>query len=184
MIHHERLRPPSHDYPADEWNIIEKGFHPEFLAQSETMLAVGNGYLGMRGGPEEGGPNSENGTFINGFYETRPIVYGEGAYGFAKTVQTICNVTDSKIIKLFVDDEPFWLPNAALLSYHRLLNRKSGTLCRDILWETPAGKQVSITSRRLISFVNRHVAAISYRVTLLNAQSPVVISSEMATNEA
>jgi trehalose/maltose hydrolase-like predicted phosphorylase len=52
MIHHERLRPPSHDYPADEWNIIEKGFHPEFLAQLETMLALGNGYLGMRGCPE------------------------------------------------------------------------------------------------------------------------------------
>ena len=184
MLHHERLRPPSHDYPADEWNVIEKTFHPEFLAQLETMLALGNGYLGMRGCPEEGGPNAENGTFINGFYETRPIVYGEDAYGFAKTGQTICNVTDSKIIKLFVDDEPFWLPDAALLSYDRRLNMKSGTLDREVLWETPAGKQVSIISRRLISFVNRHVAAISYRVTLLNAQASVVISSEIATNEA
>ena len=183
MIHHERLRPPSHDYPADEWNVIEKEFHPEFLAQLETMLALGNGYLGMRGCPEEGGPNAENGTFINGFYETRPIVYGEEAYGFAKTGQTILNVTDSKIIKLFVDDEPFWLPNANFLSYDRRLNMQSGTLDREILWETPAGKQVLITSRRLVSFVHRHVAAISYRVTLLNAEAPVVISSEMVANE-
>jgi len=183
MLHHERLRPPSHDYPADEWNVIEKAFHPEFLAQLETMLALGNGYLGMRGCPEEGGPNAENGTFINGFYETRPIIYGEEAYGFARTGQTICNVTDSKIIKLFVDDEPFWLPNAHLLKYDRRLNMKSGTLDREILWETPAGKQVSIRSRRLVSFVNRHVAAISYCVTLLNAQAFVVISSEIATNE-
>jgi alpha,alpha-trehalose phosphorylase len=183
MLHHERLRPPSHDYPADEWNVIEKAFNPEFLAQLETMLALGNGYLGMRGCPEEGGPNAENGTFINGFYETRPIIYGEEAYGFAKTGQTICNVTDSKIIKLFVDDEPFWLANAHLLKYDRRLNMRSGTLDREILWETPAGKQVSITSRRLVSFANRHVAAISYCVTLLNAQAFVVISSEMATNE-
>ena len=183
MIHHERLRPPSHDYPADEWNIIEKGFHPEFLAQLETMLALGNGYLGMRGCPEEGGPNAENGTFVNGFYETRPIVYGEEAYGFAKTGQTILNVTDSKIIKLFVDDEPFWLPNAHCLRYDRRLNMRSGTLDREILWETPAGKQVLITSRRLVSFVHRHVAAISYRVTLLNAEAPIVISSEMVANE-
>src|SRR5215831_15937260 len=115
--------------------------------------------------PEEGGPNAENGTFLNGFYESWPIVYGEEAFGFAKTGQTICNVTDSKIIKLFVDDEPFWLPNAQLLDYDRRLNMKSGTLDREILWETPAGKQVSITSRRLVSFVNRHVAAISYCVT-------------------
>ena len=183
MLHHERLRPPSHDYPANEWNVIEKAFRPEFLAQLETMLALGNGYLGIRGCPEEGGPNAENATLINGFYETWPIVYGEEAYGFARTGQTICNVTDSKIIKLFVDDEPFWLPNANLLSYDRRLNMKSGTLDREILWETPAGKQVLITSRRLVSFDNRHVAAISYCVTLLNAKAFVVISSEMATNE-
>ena len=183
MIHHERPRPPSHDYPADEWSIIEKRFHPEFLAQLETMLALGNGYLGMRGCPEEGGPNAENSTLINGFYETRPIVYPEDAYGFAKTGQTIFGVTDSKIIKLFVDDEPFWLPNANLLSYDRRLNMKSGTLDREILWETPAGKQVLITSRRLVSFANRHVAAISYGVTLLNAGASLVISSEMAANE-
>src|SRR5246127_4661818 len=183
MIHHERLRPPSHDYPADEWNIIEKEFHPEFLAQSETMLALANGYLGMRGCPEEGGPNAENGTYINGFYETRPIVYGEEAYGFAKTGQTILNVTDSKIIKLFVDDEPFWLPNAHCVRYDRRLNMRFGTLDREILWETPAGKQVLITSRRLVSFVHRHVAAISYRVVLLNATAPVVIASEMAATQ-
>jgi alpha,alpha-trehalose phosphorylase len=182
MLHHERLRPPPHDYPADEWNVIEKGFHPEFLAQLETILALGNGYLGMRGCPEEGGPNAENSTLINGFYETRPIVYGEEAYGFAKTGQTICDVTDSKIIKLFVDDEPFWLSKANLLSYDRRLNMKSGTLDREILWETPAGKRVLIKSRRLVSFANRHVAAISYCVTLLNGEASVVISSEMRTN--
>jgi len=184
MIHHVPLRPPSRDFPADEWNVIEKGFHPEFLAQLETMMALGNGYLGMRASPEEGGPNAENSTLINGFYETGPIVYPEAAYGFAKTGQTIVGLTDSKIIKLFVDDEPFWLPNAKLLRYDRRLNMKSGTLDREILWETPAGKQVLITSRRLVSFANRHVAAISYNVTLLNATASLVISSEMTANEA
>src|SRR5271157_3169124 len=184
MLHHKRLRPPSNDYPADEWNVIEKGFHPEFLAQLETVFALSNGYIGMRGCPEEGGPSAEDSTLINGFYETWPIVYPEEAYGFAKTGQTIVNVTDSKIIKLYADDEPFWLPNANLLSFERRLNMKSGTLDREVLWETPAGKQVRITSRRLISFANRHVAAISYCVTILNAQAFVVISSEMAANEA
>ena len=89
-------------------------------------------------------------------------------------------MTDSKIIKLFVDDEPFWLSDAHLLRYDRRLNMKSGTLDREILWETPAGKQVSIKSRRLVSLPSRHVAAISYCVTLLNAQAFVVLSSEMA----
>jgi alpha,alpha-trehalose phosphorylase len=183
MIHHERLRPPAHDFPADEWDVVEKGFHPEFMAQLETIMALGNGYLGMRGCPEEGGPYAENSTLINGFYETRPIVYPEDAYGFAKTGQTIFSVTDSKIIKLFVDDEPFWLPNANLLRCERRLNMKAGTLDRDILWEMPSGKQVSITSRRLVSFAHKHVAAISYEVTVLNAPAAVLISSEMVAEQ-
>jgi hypothetical protein len=96
MLHHERLRPPSRDYPADEWNVIEKGFHPEFLAQLETMLALGNGYLGMRGCPEEGGPNAENGTLINGFYETRPIVYQETERGTERAARSRpCHRRDS-----------------------------------------------------------------------------------------
>src|SRR6201997_4484812 len=180
MLHHERLRPSSRDYPADKWNVVEKRFNPAFLAQLETMMALGNGYLGMRGCPEEGSPSAENSTLINGFYETHPILYGEEAYGFAKTGQTICNVTDTKTIKLFVDDEPFWLPHGNLLRYDRRLNMKSGTLDREILWETPAGKQVLITSRRLVSFAEKHVAAVSYCVTLLNAGASLVISSEMA----
>src|SRR5215467_7506397 len=104
MIRHEPLRPPSGDYPADEWNIIEKGFRPEFLAQLETMLALGNGYLGMRGCPEEGGANAENGVCINGFYETWRIADQEEAFGFATPGQTICSGTDSKIAEVIVND--------------------------------------------------------------------------------
>ena len=179
MLHHERLKPPPQYYTPDAWSLIEKKFHPEFIAQMEAVMALGNGYLGMRGGPEEGGPCVQNGTFVNGFYETWPIVYGEEAYGFARTGQTMLNVTDSKIIRLFVDDEPFELASANIRHYERRLNMKSGTLDRDLLWETPSGKQVRIKSRRLISFRQRHVAAISYEVTLLNGEAPVVMSSEM-----
>src|SRR5262245_30781747 len=56
---------------------------------------------------------------------------------------------------------------------------KSGTHDRDLVWETLSGKLVRIHSRRLISFPHRHVAAISYEVTILNAAAPVLISSEM-----
>jgi alpha,alpha-trehalose phosphorylase len=181
MIHHERVKPDHHVYPPDEWNIIEKKFNPNFLAQTETMLAIGNGHLGMRGCSEEGGPVGQEGTFINGFYETWPIVYGEEAYGYARTGQTIVNATDTKIIRLYVDDEPFWLPNANLLKYDRRLNMKAGMLEREILWETPSGKQVLIKSQRLVSFQHRHLAAISYEVTVQNAQAPVVIASQMVT---
>src|SRR5262245_55368114 len=76
-----------------------------------------NGFLGIRGAFEEGSPAFHHGTFVNGFHETWPIVYGEDAFGFARTGQTIVNVPDSKIIRLCVDDEPLDLSRMRLQSY-------------------------------------------------------------------
>ncbi|MEP0874121.1 glycoside hydrolase family 65 protein [Trichocoleus desertorum AS-A10] len=179
MLHHEPLIPPRYIYPPEPWRWVEKQFYPKLLVQMETLFSTANGYLGMRGVFEEGSPVGQNGTFINGFYESWPIVYAEEAYGFARTGQTIVNATDSKIIRLYVDDEPFYLPTANLLKFERSLDMQNGTLDREVLWQTPSDKQVSIRSRRLVSFEHRHLAAISYEVTILNAKAPIVISSEM-----
>ena len=65
-----------------------------------------------------------NGTYVNGFHETWPIVYGEEAYGFAKLGQTIVDVPDAKIIRLYVDDEPFFLPTATLEGFERALDMR------------------------------------------------------------
>jgi alpha,alpha-trehalose phosphorylase len=183
MLHSERLNLPRYIYPVDEWRLVEKRFHPDYLAQTETLFSTANGYLGMRGNLEEGTPAFRHGTYVNGFFESRPIIYGEEAHGFAKTGQTIVDVPDAKLIKLYVDDEPFYLPTAHLLAFERALNMKAGTLDREILWEMPSGKRVSIRSRRLASFEHRHLAAIRYQVTVLDADAPVTISSEIVNHE-
>ncbi len=179
MIRHEIVRPPEFVYPIDDWKMIETRFDRQYLPQAETIFSIGNGYLGLRGNFEEGRPLHQRGTFVNGFHETWPIVYGEEAYGFAKTGQTILNVPDGKILQLYVDDEPLYLPTANLLEYERTLDMQAGTLDRRVLWETPAGKRVLIESQRLVSFQHRHLAAIWYRVTVLNASAPVVVSSQL-----
>jgi alpha,alpha-trehalose phosphorylase len=179
MLQRELELPPRHVYPPDPWRLVERRFYPRRLAQFETLFSVSNGYLGLRGNFDEGAPAFQNATLVNGFHETWPIVYGERAYGFAKTGQTILNVADAKVIKLYVADEPFYLPTASLLEYERALDMRAGTLDRRILWETPAGKVVSIKSRRLVSFEHRHLAAIEYEVTVVNAEAPVVISSKL-----
>jgi len=180
MLHRERIKPPSYIYPQDEWKIIEKRFYPRFLGQMETIFSLANGYLGIRGTPEEGAPVYQSGTYINAFYETWPIVYSEDAYGFARLGQTMVNVTDTSIIQLYVDDEPFYLPNAQIISFERVLDMQAGVLTREVLWETPSGKQVLIKSQRLVSFTYRHLAALAYEVTVLNAAAPVVLISEMS----
>src|SRR3954468_213442 len=132
MIKHEPVLPPEFIYPIDDWRLVETRFSPDFLAQTETLLAAANGYVGMRGNFQEGGPAWLHGTYVNAFYETWPIPYGEKAFGFAKTGQTIVNVPDGKIIRLYVDDEPFRMDTAAILYYERALNMRAGTSDRGV----------------------------------------------------
>jgi alpha,alpha-trehalose phosphorylase len=179
MLHREPRTAPEYIYPVDPWRVVEKRFAPEFLGQTETLFALSNGYLGIRGAFEEGRPVVQSGTFVNGFHETWPIPYGEAAYGFATTGQTMLNVADAKLLKLYVDDEPFAPEHAHLLEFERVLDMRAGTLERRILWETPSGKRVSIRSTRLVSFEHRHLAAIDYEVSVLNDNAPLVIESEI-----
>ena len=45
--------------------------------------------------------------YLNGFYEVRPLPYAEASYGLPEAGQTVINVTNGKLIRLFVDHEPF-----------------------------------------------------------------------------
>ncbi len=180
MIHRNRITPPSYIYPTDEWRNVEKRFHPQLMGLMESVFSISNGYLGLRGNFDEGRPCVENGVFVNGFHETWPIIYGEEAYGFAKTGQTMLNLPDARRIRLFVDDEPLFLPTASLLDFERALDMQRGLLYRNLLWETPAGILVEVKSTRMVSFKHRHIAMVTYAVTLRNERAPVVISSEIA----
>jgi alpha,alpha-trehalose phosphorylase len=177
MLKRKIVLPPEHLYPADEWRIVEARYSDEFVGLTETVFSLGNGFVGVRGSFEEGRPAVVPGTFVNGFHETWPIMHAEGAHALARTGQTIVNVPDATILKLYVDDEPFYLPTARLEYYQRILDMQAGTLTRELVWATDAGKHVRVCSRRIVSLEHRHLVAMTYEVTMLDEAAPVVISS-------
>lgn len=170
-------------YPVDEWKLVERIYSDERMGLNETIFTVGNGYLGMRGNSSEGRVAHEHGTFINGFHEVWPIRHAEQAYGFAEVGQTIVNVPDAKIMRLYVDDEPLVLDVAELLTYERELDFRDGLLRRELLWLTPSGKRVRVRSDRMVSFVERHLAVTSFEVTVENADATVVVSSQILNRQ-
>jgi alpha,alpha-trehalose phosphorylase len=186
MLRYRHLPPPD-IFPINPWILDAIGFDAgrvkQFVGQAETMFALSNGYLGMRGVFEEGTPVSEPGVFLNGFYEHRPISYGEHAYGFPRVGQTMLNCPDGTSLKLFVDDEPFVVTSAEILSFRRALDFQQGILRRDVRWATPSGKRMHLRTIRLVSFTHRHLAAIEYELTAEDADTRVVISSELANRQ-
>ena len=179
-----RLFPLSdHLYPPDPWRLVETGFSEHYYARAETIFALSNGFIGIRGTFEEGRPVLAPGTFVAGFHDTWRILHAEEAFGLARTGQTIVNVPDATVVKLYVDDEPLFLPTARVREYGRVLDMRAGVLTRELTWLTAAGKQVVVRSMRLVSLEQRHVAAIQYEVVLPEDSAPVVLSSEIVNRQ-
>lgn len=174
------------DYPLKEWEIVEEPFDPGNNYKNESIFATGNGYIGIRGNFEEGNPSPKiagvEGTYINGFYETSPLQYGERAYGFPEKTQTMLNVTNGKIIKLFIEDEEFNMLKGEMVGYRRSLNIKEGYLRRSLVWISPKGRKIKLEIIRLVSLTNRYLAAISYKVTPLNFDGTIKLVSALDGN--
>ncbi|MGK0273983.1 MAG: alpha,alpha-trehalose phosphorylase [Ilumatobacter sp.] len=174
---------PDYRFPVDPWRLTELEYCDDDLGHTETLFAVGNGYIGMRANPEEGRNAHSHGTYVNGFHETWQIKHAENAYGFATTGQTIVNAPDAKLMKLYVDDEPLLLESAELIDYERTLDFRTGELTRNFVWRTPGGKRVRVASTRLVSLEHRHLAAMTFEVTLLDDAAPIVISSQLMNRQ-
>jgi alpha,alpha-trehalose phosphorylase len=173
-----------HDsYPNDDWAIRESALDLSVLAHSESILALGNGHIGMRANLDEGEPHEQPGTYLNGFFESRPLPYPEGGYGYPEAGQALVNVTNGKLIRLLVDDEPFDVRYGDLRRHERVLDFRAGLLSREAEWFSPAGQGVRIKTRRLVSFAHRAVAAILYEVEPLEGAARVVLQSELVANE-
>ena len=177
-----RLLAASAEYPVEPMRLVEREFNPDYAPQTETLFATANGYLGIRGTPEEGNPVHQSGTLLNGFYETWPIVYAEEAYGFAKVGQTILNVTDGTLIRLYQDEDPIDSTTAEVEHYERALDMQQGTLDRSIVYRLPSGDRFRLRTRRFVSIDHRHLAAIRYEVTALDNDTTVTIASELKTH--
>lgn len=178
--------PSTSPFHPDPWQLCEHRYDLSNNYQTETLFALGNGTIGVRGTHEETylGPNnaSHEGNYVNGFYESEPIVYPEAAYGLAQHNQFMLNLPNIKRIELQLGDEVFSLGVGKILRYERKLDFRTGILTRTVHWESPAGKQIIVNSERLVSFVHRDLFAIRYRLTSVNFTGQVSLRSAIDMN--
>jgi alpha,alpha-trehalose phosphorylase len=171
-------------YDVEPWCVRESRLDLGVLAQSESVFALSNGHIGMRGNLDEGEPHGLPGTYLNSLYELRPLSHAERGYGYPESGQTIINVTNGKLIRLLVDGEPFDVRYGTVHSHERVLDLRAGTLSRKVVWTSAAGKQVRIVSERIVSLTQRAIAAISYTVEAVSEPFRISVQSELVANEA
>ncbi|GIO84768.1 kojibiose phosphorylase [Paenibacillus faecis] len=168
-------------YPFTEWSIKEVAYLEENQQRSESIFALGNGYIGMRGNFEEGYYGTEGssvtGNYLNGFYDAEPILYPEVAYGYPTHNHAMLNVPNARIVELCIAGQPFHLHTGSVHKHGRELDMRAGLLRRDAEWESPDGHRVEIAVRSLVSLEHKHLAALCYEVKALNFSGEIQLSS-------
>ena len=170
-------------FAVEPWAVAERQMHLDRLAQGESIFALSNGHIGLRGNLDEGEPNAIPGTYLNGFFESLPLPYAEGGYGYPEEGQTLIDVTNGKVMRLLVDDEPFDVRYGTLQRHERVLDLRDGVLRREVEWTSPAGQAVFVRSTRLVSFVQRSIVAILYEVEPRAEPARIVVQSALVANE-
>ncbi|MFG3024281.1 glycoside hydrolase family 65 protein [Streptomyces sp. NPDC048254] len=170
-------------YAVEPWAVRETDLNLDVLAQSESVFALSNGHVGWRGNLDEGEPHGLPGSYLNGVHEVHPLPYAEAGYGYPESGQTVINITNGKILRLLVDDEPFDLRYGRLVTHERVLDLRRGVLERTCEWTSPAGSTVRVRSTRLVSLTQRAVAAVAYEVEAVDRRCRIVIQSELVANE-
>lgn len=170
-------------FSVEPWSLTETALDLDVLAQTESVFALSNGHIGLRGNLDEGEPHGLPGTYLNSVFELHPLPYAEAGFGYPESGQTIVNVTNGKLIRLLVDDEPFDVRYGEVQAHRRILDLRGGLLRREAQWRSPAGAEIGVVSTRLVSLVERAVAAIRYEVTAVNRPIKIVLQSELVANE-
>ena len=173
-------------YKIEPWNITEEEFLLKNNYRNETTFSLANGYIGTRGTFEEAYDfdveTGLEGNFVNGFYESEYIRYGEWNFGFPTESQSLLNLPNAKIIKLFIEDEEFSMLTGEIEDYKRVLHMKEGRITRDLIWVSPKGKKVKISISRFVSFNNKNLMEIRYKVTPLNFSGNLKFISAINVN--
>src|SRR5215469_14406592 len=134
------------DFPVEPWTVRESSLSLDHLPQTESAFTLANGHLGLRGNLDEGEPFGIPGTYLAGFFEEHALPSAEPGYGDPEAGEAVVNVTNGKIVRLLVEDEPFDIRYGTLVSHERILDLRAGVLRRSAEWASPTGRLVRVSS--------------------------------------
>ncbi|MBQ7901196.1 MAG: glycoside hydrolase family 65 protein, partial [Clostridia bacterium] len=173
-----RIKP----YTVDENAFVEDEIDPGDISHLESVFALGNGYLGLRGTYDERDESlhQESGMHINGIFESEPFHHLWDCNGFARNEQYTINLPDWRITEIYIDGEI--AVTSKLVNHLRRLDMLGGKIDRSFEFESSTGKKVRVQSCRIVNMKKVHGAEIQYTVTPVNFDGEIVIKSTVVKN--
>lgn len=147
--------------------LQEAPFSPHRLNKYASLHTCGNGRTGIRGCHEEAYTDQQRGMFVAGFYHRAN----------ATEVTELVNLPDITGMRIELDGESFSLLSGTLMSYQRELRTMNGELYRELVWQSPAGQQFKIETRRFVALAPLALVACRLTVTALGSDAHLCVST-------
>lgn len=147
--------------------LAEPQFSPHTLNKYATLMAAGNGYLGLRACHEEAYSDQARGMYLAGFYHRASAI---------ETTELV-NLPDVLQMRIELDGENFTLLSGTILDYRRELNYANGELLRRVEWRAANGKRYLIECRRFLSAARRSLICSRIAITPLDDGASITLST-------
>lgn len=158
----------------DPWLVRESGFHPERATVSESIFALGNEFMGVRGYFDEGySGDTMIGSYVNGVFEEEDLVYPQYFKGFAKRTHFMVNSVDWLHTRIWLDGEQLDLAHVRSSDFVRTLDMRTGELTRSFVWTTRRGKRLRVAFGRFTSMAEPSLGCQRVTFTPLNFSGAV-----------
>jgi len=170
---------------TNEFNLTVADLGQQEASYIETLFALSNGHLGVRRGtffPALSG-KSNPGTFVNGFYDTEPITYGEWAYGYAQNHQTMIKLPSAHQFTFEISGEKSPQSSWTFEQKEYRLDMATGMLHEGYEVTTGSGKNFEVKVTSFVSLTASDVSALEAVVTPLNFSGQVRVTSRFEKSQ-
>lgn len=138
--------------------LNDPAFCPHSLNKYASVMACGNGYMGIRAAHEEDYTQQTRGMYLAGLYHCA---------GRHETNELV-NLPDIIGVSLQLNGEHFSLLKGEILHWERQLDFANGELTRSVTWRSPDGACFRIDSRRFVSLDQLPLTAMQFSITPLD----------------
>lgn len=150
----------------ENWLVSQESFNIDQLGKTETIMAIGNGYLGVRAANEERNLGETRNTFIAGIFNQADEY----------EVTELANLPDVFAFDLELNGNKFNLNNGKIHHCSKTLNLRNGEVSRDIIWEIE-NQRFHLVFKRFISLKRIHLCVQTVTITPLDIPVSIRLSS-------
>jgi len=162
----------------DPWKIITTEVKEDKRVQ-ESLTAIGNGYMGLRGNFEEGySGDTHIGTYLAGVWYPDKTRVGWWKIGYPEYFGKVINATNFIPVTIRVDGHQVDLAEDEVRDYNLELDMEKGILTRSYVW-TNDDKEVAFTFTRFVSAATKELAVINVEAKVLQGHPTIEMTPHL-----